>query len=133
MTNNVLTKLSNFVNSPENPAVDSNHREYVFGELLALTEILTSALRSDYPLTQSEMSSFEQLPMSTYAKIHANIVGGRLSLYAKYQEDFSHIMNKFSFDEFTDEPLKDAAELYKLLVLSVDVKDRFAKIVRNSL
>lgn len=108
MTSNTLTKLSNFMSSPDNKNSGGNHREYVFGELLALTELVTSKLRNGRMLTQSEVSNFSNKPMSSYTKMHANIVDGVPNLYLEYRDEFSHIMNKFSFDEFSDEPLTGA-------------------------
>ncbi|MET3564511.1 transcriptional regulator with XRE-family HTH domain [Enterococcus rotai] len=106
MTDGMLTKLSNFMTSPDNPYnQNTNTRDYYFGQLLAIMELLLANLRSGYGIKQEELESYSKKPVSTFQRMHESIVSGNLATFLDLQDEVMSIVSKFEPSDFTDEPL----------------------------
>lgn len=106
MTEGILAKLSNFMTSPDNPHnQNDNTRDYYFGQLLAIMELLLANLRSGFGIKQDELESYSKKPVSTFQKMHESIVSGNLEALLDLQDEIMSVVNKFEPSEFTDDPL----------------------------
>ncbi|MBP2098844.1 type I-C CRISPR-associated protein Cas8c/Csd1 [Enterococcus rivorum] len=107
MSEGMLTRLSNFVISPDNPYNNNqNTRDDYFGQLLAVLELLLANTRSGYGITQSELKAYSKRPTSTFQKMHETLVSANLHTYLELQDEVTSIVSKFDTEDFTDKPLE---------------------------
>jgi len=106
MTEEMLTKLSNFMESSDNPLNQKNdNREKAFGHLLALLEAV-----SGKRLNKDEIQRFNRMPATVTQKmIEANITSPN---YEKYEEKIMSEMNRIEIDDFVDGDLTGKYLLY---------------------
>jgi transcriptional regulator with XRE-family HTH domain len=107
MNDATLLKVSNFVNSPANPINNllDQQRDYYFGQLLAVTELLLSNIRSGYGLKQDELETFSKRPATTFQRMHEKIVSANIKEYLELQDEIMSIVNQFDPNDFDDTPL----------------------------